>query len=508
MTVAIVFAGRCGIVDGMKRGVAEVFRHHRVLLVLVVLALVLRLYKISSPPLDWHAFRQADTASVTREFVKNGINVLVPQYHDLSNIQSGRDNLAGYRMVEFPLVNAVVAWLVRTLGVPLITTSRLVSVLFSLGTLLCLYELVRHVSGRRTAALSALFFAVMPYSVFYSRAILPEPAMVFCIQASLLTFWLWLRSRRWGWYFVSIAALTLALLLKPSAAFLFPVYGGLVVFHEMSVKQRTIQQAVRRVLFYVATMLPALGIAIGALAWWRQWIAQFPSGIPAMDWLFNSNGIRLRPAWFRWLFWERLTKLMVGYIGIALMALNVVHWSRDLLVYASWAIGVLVYFVVIATGNVQHDYYQVLAVPLVCIALGRGASVMWRLLEQRFSLPVAVGSIAMLIAAGSVFAWRQVRGYYHINHPEYITAGQAVDRLTPANALVIAPAFGDTQFLFQTNRRGWPIGFEIEDKIAKGAQYYVTTSYDDEARALEQRYHVMEKNDTFILIDLQRPAGQ
>jgi hypothetical protein len=32
----------------------------------------------------------------------------------------------------------------------------------------------------------------------------------------------------------------------------------------------------------------------------------------------------------------------------------------------------------------------------------------------------------------------------------------------------------------------------------------VTTTYDDEARELEQKYTVMEKNDKYILIDLTK----
>src|SRR5688572_9428886 len=105
------------------------FTHHWVLLSIVVLALIVRLYKVTSEPLDWHAFRQADTASVTREYVKHGIDLLRPHYHDLSNIQSGEDNLEGYRMVEFPLVNAVTAVPVKYLGWPLVATSRGISAL-------------------------------------------------------------------------------------------------------------------------------------------------------------------------------------------------------------------------------------------------------------------------------------------------------------------------------------------------------------------------------------------
>src|SRR3989304_3474290 len=83
------------------------------LVMLVFAALVVRLYRITNPAADWHAFRQADTASVTREYIKHGVDWQRPTYHDLSNIQSGQDNPLGYRMVEFPLVNGSLALLLR-----------------------------------------------------------------------------------------------------------------------------------------------------------------------------------------------------------------------------------------------------------------------------------------------------------------------------------------------------------------------------------------------------------
>lgn len=104
------------------------------LVFLIVMALVVRLYRVTNPIADWHAFRQVDTASVTREYVKHGIDILRPRYQDLSNIQSGFDNPHGYRMVEFPIVNAVIAFFLKVfpffdLGI----ISRLFSIAASLG---------------------------------------------------------------------------------------------------------------------------------------------------------------------------------------------------------------------------------------------------------------------------------------------------------------------------------------------------------------------------------------
>jgi len=465
------------------------------LLAIVVLAFFLRLYRINNPISDWHAFRQADTASVTREFVKHGIDLLRPTYHDHSNIQSGKDNPAGYRMVEFPIVNGVTALLLRAApGLPLVLTSRLLSVFASLGTVIMLYLLVKQISNTRLAAVTALVFSVLPFSVYYSRAILPEPYMVFLSVSSLATFVIWIKNQKWPWYAVSVVTLSLALLLKPFVLFLAPVYLVLV-FQQWRWKS-----------FKQWSLIPYVVLAVTPLWWWRQWILQFPEGIPASDWLLNGNGIRLRPAWFRWLFWERLTILMLGYVGAVVLPFNLLKRSRDIWVYGAWWLGILAYFVVVASGNVQHDYYQNLALPIVCISLARGLLVMYDYLKRQLNQTLAFVSCSLLLALSVLLAWQRMSGYFNVNHWEYVKAGEAADKTLPPDALVIAPAFGDTQFLFQTNRTGWPIGFEIPLKIEKGAQYYVGTSDDDEARELLSQYQVIERGDGYFIIDLQQPV--
>jgi hypothetical protein len=89
------------------------------------------------------------------------------------------------------------------------------------------------------------------------------------------------------------------------------------------------------------------------------------------------------------------------------------------------------------------------------------------------------------------FSWFEIRGFYNINNPAMVEAGKAVDQITPADALVIAPYGGDTAFLYQTNRRGWPIGGNIETRIEQGATHYVTTAMDAEAQDLATRYQVI-----------------
>src|SRR3989344_9203010 len=81
------------------------------------MGLLVRLYKIGNPVADWHSFRQADTASVTRVYAEEGINLLIPRYHDISTTQSGLFNPEGYRFVEFPIFNAIHALLLTNFGI-------------------------------------------------------------------------------------------------------------------------------------------------------------------------------------------------------------------------------------------------------------------------------------------------------------------------------------------------------------------------------------------------------
>ncbi len=465
------------------------------LIAILLIALVIRTYRITNPVLDWHSFRQADTASVTREYVKHGISLLVPRFHDYSNIASGKENPEGYRMVEFPLINAGIAGLIQLLPfLSIEITSRVVSILFSIGTLLSLFFLVSKISGKKIGYISVVVGSLLPYYIYYSRVILPEPAMLFFFVFSLTCFYYWLLNKKFYLYILSLLSLMMALLLKPFVGFMMPIFGVIAICIE------------GRKMFKNIWLYPFPILAVLPFLWWRSWIEQFPSGIPAFEWLFNSDEIRFRPAWFRWLFFERLTKLILGYFGVTFLLTSLYKLKlREVLIYGSWWLCGLVYISIIATGNVRHDYYQVLLVPIIIITVARGVVMAEQYLQQYLPSMLATGIVMAILGVSLITAWWQVKGYFNVNHWEYVEAGVAVQKMTPPDAKVIAPAFGDTLFLYQTDRTGWPIGFYIEEKRAMGATHYITTSYDDEARELEEKYFTIHKTPTYLLLDLTKP---
>jgi len=465
------------------------------LVVILVLALVVRLYKIDNPIADWHSFRQADTASVTRNFVDKGLNLLVPTYHDLSNIQSGKDNPNGYRMVEFPLYNFLhfeVYKLVPDINFDI--AGRLTSVILSLISIVFLYLIVNKLSGFFMAFLTSFFMAVLPFNIFYSRVILPEPLMIMTLLAS---FWFLLRVTETTGFqkrlflLLSSSFLSVSVLVKPFALF-FALPHLAILFRSLAKKELNIFD----IFGYAIVSLVPFGL-------WRKHIATYPDGIPASDWLLNNNGIRFRPAWFRWLFGERLGKLILGSWGTCLFVLGLIAKpTKEGITYWLWFIGTLLYFSIVAGGNVQHDYYQAIITPFICIFLAKGTILLMSLSKATYSRLLTLLMTFSVVGFVIALSWYDIKSYYQINNPVIIEAGKRVDVLTPKDAKVIAPYNGDTAFLYQTHRSGWPLGYDIDKHIAQGATYYISVNFDDEMHELEAKYQTVEKTEKYIIIKL------
>ncbi|GAB4027492.1 MAG: hypothetical protein Fur0011_5710 [Candidatus Microgenomates bacterium] len=462
--------------------------------VIMVLGATLRLYRFNSPLADWHSWRQADTASVAREYVKKGIDLMHPTYHDLSSIPSGLDNPNGYRFVEFPIISAIHASLSRSYPqLSLVEWGRLLSVIVSTLTIGLIYLIVKQVSTNLAAMVSAFVYATLPYNIFYGRVILPEPHLIFFMLSALYAFLRYYETGKLVLLVTYTLTMSLAVLMKPTALIvgfpiaLYSLFGSKV-------------NLTRLVTIFFASTLSVIPYAL-----WRNYVANFPEGIPANSWLFNGNGIRFKGAWLRWLFGDRIGRLILGYWGLVPLAyglLSLGRSRRETAVVGGMALGSLIYLSVIATGNVQHDYYQIQIIPSLAMLIGTGASYIFSLRKTLFSKLTFTLLLFTCYLISLALGWYEVRGYFNINNPAIVEAGTRIDAIAPFDAKVIAPYMGDTAFLFQTNRLGWPIGGEIDQKIKSGASYYVTTTRDAEYETLKKSYTLIEETNKYSIIKL------
>lgn len=479
----------------------------------LTLGFLVRLYKVDNPVADWHSHRQADTASVTFNFLINGIDFFIPKYHDLSNVQSGLDNPQGYRMVETPIYNVSSLFVHRTIeifdkNISVDKSSRLTSILFSeISALLILLICQKYTKNFLASLLAMGTFLFLPFNIYYSRSILSENAAVTFMLASLLAFD--------KLTLLSAVFMSLSILCKPYTALI----SSPILFYLSFQKFRhliNLKSLLSLCLFGTITLLP--------FYLWRKWISQFPEGIPANAWLFNSNNtpflpewykgynltflnklVAFRPFWFKWLFFERINKLILGSFGLIPLFLGFAYkkiHSQKITLFLT--LGVLLYFIIVAQGNIQHDYYQSLIIPSLSIITGFGY---FYIANFVFKNKIISWSSAFVICLFSLyFSWDQVKTYYKINNPNIIIAGKKLQELVPQNALVIAPYNGDTAFLYQTKHSGWPTEIynldELKLKHPDKPFFLVSVNFDKYTTDMTTQFKTLFKNDQFTILDL------
>ena len=101
------------------------------------------------------------------------------------------------------------------------------------------------------------------------------------------------------------------------------------------------------------------------------------------------------------------------------------------------------------------------------------------------------------------FSWFSVRDYFNVNRSSIIVAGEAVDRLTPKDSLIIANYEGDTTFLYQTNRKGWAsYTHDLPKMIEMGAEYLVIADPVESDLEFGNEYEVVENKSEYIIFKL------
>ncbi len=462
-----------------------------IILFLFVLTFVPRLYKISNPVADWHSWRQSDTAAVARSLYTEEFNLLFPRAHNYLPM-NGLPNPNRYFLNEFPFYNALVALIYQITGVNEMF-ARLVSVFFASTGTVFLYLLVKNLTDSKTALVSSMVYAALPFNIYYGRVIMPDPTYIALSIISLYFIYQW--TSKDLILFAILAGLTsaLAMLVKPYAIVLALPAAYLVFkkFRFNSFKKPSVY------LYLILSLVPIL--------LWRWHINQYPEGMFGSGWLVNQGNIRFTGAFFRWLIFERMNRLIFATGGFVLFFFGLVSpkFKKEGWFFILWLISVGIYMTYFARGNVTHDYYQLPLVPVGSILVAKGVLYLIKLgntlFEKTIYTGIAVGLVLLMLA----FGWYEVRGFFNINHPEIIEAGHAVDLLTPKNAIVIAPYSKDPAFLYQTNRNGWTDYGPIEHWIQNHqADYLVSVNFDEITTTYMSKCRIAAQGHQWVLIDL------
>jgi len=471
---------------------------------ILLVAIILRCYKITAPLSDAYSWRQADTVRVARNFVRNGFDLLHPHYDDLSSIQSGLDNSKGLRFVEMPIYNALFGLTYKILpNIPIEVWGRITTLIFSLGIIGIIYYLCLHEVNRISAITASGIYAIFPSFVFFSRVVLPEtPALSFIF---ISIFFLYknttIDNKRlisFLYLFLSLLSFALAILIKPTVIF----YGIALGFLFIRKYEFDVVKKAQPYLFFLLAVIPFF--------LWRLYIQQFPEGIPASDWLIASvntfegqKNIFFKPAFFRWIFFERINTMIFGGYLTVFFIVGLVSKRKSLFLH-SIGFSALLYLFVFQGGNVQHEYYQTLILPPLAIFTGIGISTI--LSHRKIFIHPLVSSF--LICVLCIFAflfsyYYKVKDFY--TYPQDLNfMAKIIQTFTSPTDKIVADRMGDTTLLYLSDRKGSPLLSGTVEQLKNNGYQYVLTDQKKSIEELlnEKGVQIIFQNNQFALLKL------
>src|SRR3989338_8018797 len=160
-----------------------------------------------------------------------------------------------------------------------------------------------------TTALSLTFISILFLHFYQEKKINPIDELIYFI--------------------VSAIFFAFAILVKPTV-----IFYSVVLFYLFWQKYHF--KFLRKINFFLYFIIAFLPFAL-----WRLYIRNFPEGIPVSDWLITSvntyeglKNIFFRPAFFRWIFFERINNLILGGYLSLLLILGVLKKNSKLFFHA------------------------------------------------------------------------------------------------------------------------------------------------------------------------------
>jgi 4-amino-4-deoxy-L-arabinose transferase-like glycosyltransferase len=472
-------------------------RDHLPFLLILALGATLRLFHLTSPFVDAHAWRQLDTAAMARNFYEGSFIPFDPQVD-----WGGRH---GYLEAEFPLLPALIALVYKVFGLHEIA-GRAIVIAFSLALIWATYRLAQILDGRPSMARGAAFLiAVSPAAVFFGRIVIPDTPMVFFTVLALIGFAEYARAGSVRWMVIGAVALMLACLLKLPAIFVGPAIVALLVQHRG-------WQGDPRV--WLAGILP---LAVTAAWYWRAHLVfertgltmgilgaptkMYPAYVSPGPWpnvysKWSTFALLSDPNFYERMFvrFYHVLLLPFGFVGAILGGF---FWKGEgRRVMLAWLISLVVFFFIAGEVNRVHEYYQLPFVVVAALFFGGAA---WPLFDgawltqhlgtSRVRL-AEYAAVVALLAVAAIYCSSVTQTYFAPRDmaERMRQAGGVIDGVTDDNAVaVVVDDYGIMSpiLLYFAHLKGWSFEpgdvspFVIDNLRRLGARYFVTTRWSE-----------------------------
>jgi dolichyl-phosphate-mannose-protein mannosyltransferase len=365
------------------------YKHHLLFVGLMfIAAFSVRMYHITSPPLDFHPTRQFHSIIVAQSIYYKMDDSLPEWKKNLSRI-----NEKAMGQEEPPIMEYLAAYCYNVFGKEYLWIPRLWAILFWFVGGYFLYCISIKIANPRSAGLALFVFLFFPFGITLSRSFMPEPLMVMLFLAAINSMILYDRNPTMKRLVITAFLAGFAVFIKFVVIFpLFFAFAFLMIHHHgfNLIKNKSF-------------ILFALIISLIGLPYYVYVI-------------FNSAQLKLAAQqdftpqiiFTSWFWWNWITQIgrICGILPFVLTIVGIFRFRNP--TYKTLFIGLFVgqgvFNLVFTYPTATHDYYQVAFFPIAALTIGMWGTNIHILLNYRKTAAMwLMGSFILLTLIVSVY---------------------------------------------------------------------------------------------------------
>ncbi len=445
----------------------------RLCLALIAAAsLAIHLKGIGSPMLDYHYHRQCNTATIARNYYRNGLHFGTPQI-------DWEGDYEGKAATEFPLYMWLMGLLWPLAGLAELW-GRVLSAGFSALTAIYLFLFLERRLSKEAAFVSSLVFTALPVEVYFGRTVQPEAMALFATMGALYHWDVWLDAPKKKFQWLAATAFAfLAIAHKLPYLYLLAPLAALAWLPPR-----------RRPLWDFWCWGSCLGALAGVFAWYK-YASTGVFVVPAHSGEFlKMLEYEHLPYFTFFLFFSRLPELAATYPGLAIGGWGAYELfkTRKLNFFAFWWLAVAIDQIIGGGYTHWHEYTCLPWAPVNAAFIGVGFCELW--IKARGLAAHKRKQAQSLLAAAAlsipIYAAARVGHWYRNGLPYLAGAQAAAAAASQPEDLFVCNERTSSAFLFYLDRKGWAwdateTTFEasralLDEKIKDGAKYYASSS--------------------------------
>ena len=332
-----------------------------VLVLILVFGVVVRMKNFNVLPIDAHPMRQTDTECVAYFLYTGKTTFLYPK----SCLIRPVSNTNGYFFLEMPFYQWLISNSYKLFGYyPF--AARLVNLVLYLVGSLALYGLMSRWWDKKMGMLGVLIYSFVPGSIFFvGHALHPDALAVSFIWISLFFGWKYCETGCFKNILLAGLFLGISVASRPFGLICIPL-----LLYFLWLKKSKLTN-------YVILLL--LSVGFYAFWWWRK--SHLGIDMDWEHWILEGREKLFQYEYLKKLIWRNVIGETMGKVvsGLALIGLLVSLIKKDkrIIPLLCWLIGVIVYWFIAPDGNLMHQYYANVYIPLIVILATVGINFVW-----------------------------------------------------------------------------------------------------------------------------------